>query len=223
MIIKILKKYVPIFFIEEGKLFFYRLKFRNSMILSPYIDNKSVLKGYNKVLRNSEIYNSEIDRFSYVNFNSIISYCEIGKFTSIGSNCTIGTASHPINFLSTSPYTYRSRETSNYFDFNAEFSSYKEKTIIGNDCWIGNNVVIMQGIHIGDGAVIGAGSVVTKDVEKYSIVAGVPAKELKKRFDNEKILFLENNNLSNWWNECEENPNKFKKYFEKKEEWYKNI
>lgn len=69
--------------------------------------------------------------------------------------------------------------------------------LIGNDVWIGSNVSILGGIEIGNGAVIGAGAVVTKNVEPYSVVAGVPAKELRKRFTEKEILFLES---FKWWN-----------------------
>ena len=66
----------------------------------------------------------------------------------------------------------------------------KGDTVIGNDVWIGNSVTMMQGIHIGDGAIIGTNSLVTKDVEPYSIVGGNPAKLIRKIFDEETINFL---------------------------------
>jgi virginiamycin A acetyltransferase len=66
----------------------------------------------------------------------------------------------------------------------------KGDTVIGNDVWIGNGVTIMQGIEIGDGAVIGTNSLVTKNVEPYTIVGGNPAKEIRKKFDAETIDFL---------------------------------
>ena len=72
----------------------------------------------------------------------------------------------------------------------------KGDTVIGNDVWIGQNAVILPGVHIGDGAIIGANSVVGSDVEPYTIVAGNPAKVVRKRFDDELIDLL----LSfRWW------------------------
>lgn len=73
----------------------------------------------------------------------------------------------------------------------------KGDTVIGNDVWIGNSVTIMQGIKIGDGAIIGTNSLVTKDVQPYTIVGGNPAQEIRKRFDDETIVFLLE---LQWWN-----------------------
>lgn len=72
----------------------------------------------------------------------------------------------------------------------------KGDTVIGHDVWIGNSATIMQGIHIGHGAIIGTNSLVTKNVEPYTIVGGNPAKEIRKRFDDDTIAFLLK--LS-WW------------------------
>ena len=72
---------------------------------------------------------------------------------------------------------------------------------IGNDVWIGKNVQLMEGIEIGDGAIIAAGAVVTKDVEPYSIVGGVPAKLIRKRFGEDDIEFLKE---LRWWDKSED-------------------
>ncbi len=69
--------------------------------------------------------------------------------------------------------------------------------IIGHDVWIGHNAIIMPNVQIGNGAIIGSGAVVTHDVEPYSVVVGVPAKPIKKRFSDEIIEKIEK---SEWWN-----------------------
>ena len=68
--------------------------------------------------------------------------------------------------------------------------------MIGNDVWIGYEAVVMAGVHIGDGSIIAANAVVTKDVEPYAVVGGVPAKMIKKRFPDETIQILEQ---MKWW------------------------
>lgn len=81
--------------------------------------------------------------------------------------------------------------------------------IIGNAVWIGNNAIIMQNVKVGDGAIVGAGAIVTKDVEPYTVVAGVPAKPIRTLFSQEDIDYLEN---IKWWDWPVE---KIKKYYEK--------
>lgn len=75
--------------------------------------------------------------------------------------------------------------------------SNKGDTVIGNDVWIGQNVTILPGVHIGDGAIVGLNSVVASDVAPYTIVAGNPAKPIRKRFDDELIALLIR---LQWWN-----------------------
>jgi virginiamycin A acetyltransferase len=81
---------------------------------------------------------------------------------------------------------------------------FKGDTVIGNDVWIGQNAVILPGVHIGDGAIIGANSVVGSDVAPYAIVIGNPAKELRKRFDDELIALLLR---FRWWDKSVEEIN----------------
>jgi len=81
----------------------------------------------------------------------------------------------------------------------------KGDTVVGNDVWIGQNAVILPGVHIGDGAIIGANSVVGSDVEPYTIVAGNPAKPIRKRFDDELIALLAE---FKWWDLPVEEINK---------------
>jgi virginiamycin A acetyltransferase len=73
---------------------------------------------------------------------------------------------------------------------------FKGDTVVGNDVWIGQNAVILPGVHIGDGAIVGADSVVGSNVEPYTIVVGNPAKPVRKRFDDELIALLQ---AFKWW------------------------
>lgn len=154
---------------------------------------------YNTLYKYARLRDSSLGDFSYVARNAQIYNTKIGKFTCIGPNVNTGMGAHPSsNFVSSHPLFYSTLGQSsglvivekNLFD---EFPL----TEIGNDVWIGNNVTIKYGVKIGDGAIIGSGAVVTKDVEPYSIVGGVPAKIIKYRFQQDEIEFLEK---FQWWN-----------------------
>ena len=114
----------------------------------------------------------------------------IGKFCQIaaGVEFVMNGANHQMNAVSTFPFY--TLEGWNMDAPASEDMPMKGDTIIGNDVWIGQNAVILPGVHIGDGAIIGANSVVGTDVEPYTIVIGNPAKVLRKRFDDELINLM---------------------------------
>ena len=140
---------------------------------------------------------SSVGRFTYFAGGSRVFYTDIGSFCSIAENVIIGHAEHPLNRISTSPLFYKSNNEFGNKNFVVNEQLEFKRTKIGSDVWIGYNAFIRTGVRIGHGAVIGAGAVVTKDVEPYSIVGGVPAKLIRKRFDEKTINAL----LSlEWWN-----------------------
>jgi acetyltransferase-like isoleucine patch superfamily enzyme len=140
--------------------------------------------------------NSKIGKYTRVRHFSTVYNCNIGNFTAIGKNSRIGMAQHPTNLISTNLIFYRKNQIYNGWVRPINYEEYK-MIEIGNDVWIGESSMIMGGIKIGDGAIIAARSVVTKDVPPYSIVAGVPAKVVKYRFDDEIISRLLQ---IKWWN-----------------------
>ncbi|WP_290735211.1 MULTISPECIES: CatB-related O-acetyltransferase [unclassified Fibrobacter] len=114
----------------------------------------------------------------------------IGKFCQIASGVefVMNGANHQMNAVSTFPfYTLQGWDMA---PPAREDMPFKGDTVIGNDVWIGQNVTILPGVHIGDGTIIGANSVVASDVEPYTIVAGNPAKLIRKRFDDELTALL---------------------------------
>lgn len=117
----------------------------------------------------------EVGEFSYVEeLTHVAQYTKIGRYCSIANLCTVGAQQHRIDGLGTFPFQ-RLGPVEREFEV--------KPTLIGNDVWIGCNAVVMGGVTVGDGAVIGAGAVVTKDVEPYSVVVGVPARHIRFRID----------------------------------------
>ena len=128
----------------------------------------------------------------------------IGKFCQIaaGVEFMMNDANHQMNAVTTFPFY-----TLEGWDMEAPPPSdmpCKGDTLIGNDVWIGQNAVILPGVQIGDGAIIGANSVVGHDVAPYTIVAGNPAKEIRKRFDDELTGLLLR---FRWWDKSIEEIN----------------
>lgn len=120
----------------------------------------------------------------------------IGRFCQIaaGVEFVMNGANHQMNAVSTFPFY--TLEGWNMEAPAADDMPLKGDTVVGSDVWIGQNAVILPGVHIGDGAIIGADSVVGSDVEAYTIVVGNPARVLRKRFDDELIALLEE---WKWW------------------------
>jgi acetyltransferase-like isoleucine patch superfamily enzyme len=163
------------------------------------IDNHCAFGGYNTLMNNTSFFSSNIGFASYVANNTVIKKTKIGKFCSIGDYVRTCLGVHPSSgFVSTSPSfyslkspTHLSYANEQYFEEHSYIDDEKKYVVeIGNDVWIGNNVSIIDGVKIGDGAILAIGAVVTKDVEPYTIVGGVPAKPIKKRFTDEQIKFL---------------------------------
>ena len=137
-----------------------------------------------EILANSRVEYSSLGDYSYLGENCEVADAVIGKFTAIANAVRIGAPNHPMDRPSQHRFTY----CPEYYEASAtrdrDFFADRRaaKVTIGNDCWIGHGVIILPSVTVGDGAVIAAGAVVSRNVLPYTIVGGVPARPIRKRF-----------------------------------------
>jgi phosphonate metabolism protein (transferase hexapeptide repeat family) len=152
---------------------------------------------WTEVGANSSLVESTLDDYSYVVGDNQIVHTTIGKFSNIASHVRINPSNHPIERVTLHHITYRRKIYGLGEDDESIFQWRREqRCTIGHDTWLGHSVIVMPGVTIGTGAVVGSGAVVTKDVDPYMIVVGVPAKPLRPRFPDviaEKLLHIA------WW------------------------
>jgi len=188
-------------------------KVRGSAVINSKIHKTA------KIEAGSNIQNVAFGKYSFCGYDCTISNCVIGAFCSIASNVKIGGTRHPMEWISTSP-VFSSRRDSIKKKFSKFTKSADMLTSIGNDVWIGDNVLIKAGVRVGDGAVIGMGSVVTKDVPSYAIVAGCPSKVIRKRFDDhiiDRLLQIK------WWEFDDEYLHEKAKYITSPEDFIREV
>jgi len=129
--------------------------------------------------------NVTLGAYSYTGPFGMFQNTVFGKFANVAAQVRVGPTMHPMDRPTLHHFTYR-RSWYGFADTDdAEFFAAREArvTTVGHDTWIGHGAIVMPGLTIGTGSVIGAGAVVTKDVPPYTIVAGVPAKVVRRRFD----------------------------------------
>ena len=177
---------------------------RETVYLKNVIDNPNIQIGdytiYNDFVHDLREFQKNNVLYHYpVNKDRLI----IGKFCSIacGAKFLFNSANHKMASLSTYTFPLFFEEWGLEKENVAQAWDQKGDIIIDNDVWIGYEAVILSGVTIGDGAVIGCRAVVTKDIPPYTIVGGVPAKPIRKRFDEETIKELQK---IKWWDWTEE-------------------
>ena len=167
--------------------------------VKPIIKNPNIIVGEFTYIADNDFESHVTHHYEWNNDKLII-----GKFCQIaaGVEFVMNGANHQMNAVSTFPFY-----TLEGWDMKTPAAAdmpYKGDTVIGNDVWIGQNAVILPGVHIGDGAIIGLNSVVAGDVPPYTIVAGNPAKKIRKRFDDELIELMLR---FKWWDKSIEEIN----------------
>ncbi len=158
----------------------------------------AVLGRFTEIKERVQFWDSELGDYSYVERQSEIIYSAIGKFCAIASDVRLNALAHPIERVTQHKISYRPNE---YFLGAKIDKAFRDgragrRVTLGHDVWVGHGAVVMPGVAIGHGAVVAAGAVVTTDVAPYAIVAGVPARFLRWRFEpkvSERIIALA------WW------------------------
>ncbi len=167
--------------------------------IKPTITNSNIIVGDFSYIADTDFESHVTHLYDFIGDKLII-----GKFCQIASGVEfiMNGANHQMNAVTTFPFY-----TLEGWDMeppSMDDLPLKGDTVIGNDVWIGQNAVILPGVHIGDGAIIGANSVVGSNVEPYTIVAGNPARVFRKRFDDELIGYLL---AFKWWDKSIEEIN----------------
>jgi len=167
-----------------------RTKDFTTVYLKNVITNPNIIVGdftmYNDFYNDPKDFqkNNVLYHYPYVNNDKLI----IGRFCSIACNAKFifNSANHTLKSLSTYPFPIFLEEWDSTMEITEAWDN-KGDIVVGNDVWIGYEAIIMSGVHIGDGAIIGTRALVTKDVPPYAIVGGVPAKVIRKRFEDSVI------------------------------------
>lgn len=159
--------------------------YKQEIYIKPTIKKPNIIVGDFTYIADSEFENHVTHHYDF-NGDKLI----IGKFCQIavGVEFVMNGANHQMNSVSTFPFY--TMEGWNMEPPAVTDLPLRGNTVIGNDVWIGQNAVILPGVNIGDGAIIGANSVVGRNVSPYTVVVGNPAKEIRKRFDDELIEML---------------------------------
>jgi acetyltransferase-like isoleucine patch superfamily enzyme len=181
------------------------------------LDAKSTLGRHTVLFAGARLVEAQVSDYSYVQARTQIFNAKIGPYCSIAPDVVIGLIDHPTHFISSSPVFYDNKQPLPNAFIDAPLAEARlPRTVVGADVWIGQRAMIKAGVTIGAGAVVGAGTFVIKDVPPYSIVAGVPAKVLRMRFEPPVINGLLR---TNWWRLSDKTLIELAPYFDNPQEF----
>jgi hypothetical protein len=163
----------------------------------PVSISESELGAWTEVRSGARLNESAIGDYTYLMERVQLDYTTVGKFGNVAADARLGPTNHPIDRPTAHHFTYRA----GMYDMGADDESIFEwradqPVEVGHDVWLGHGAIVLPGVTIGNGAVVAAGAVVSRDVPPYTVVAGVPAEPIRRRFSPEVAGRIE---ATEWW------------------------
>lgn len=166
-------------------------------IHDPVSITESELGPWTEIRPGCRLHESTIGAYTYLMDRVQLDYATVGKFGSVASDARLGPTEHPIDRPTTHHFTYRAEQYDLGEDDTSVFDWRADQPVkIGHDVWIGHAAIVLPGVTVGNGAVVGTSAVVTDDVPPYTIVGGVPAEPIRRRFPQEVAARLD---ATEWW------------------------
>ena len=163
----------------------------------PVFITESEIGAWTELRSHARVNESTIGEYTYLMERVQLDYTTVGKFGSVAAAARLGPTNHPIDRPTGHHFTYRARQYDLGEDDDSIFQWRADQPVtVGHDVWIGHGATVLPGVTIGNGAVVGAGAVVTDDVPPYTVVAGVPAEPIRRRFPESVASRIE---ATEWW------------------------
>jgi phosphonate metabolism protein (transferase hexapeptide repeat family) len=163
----------------------------------PVSVTESELGAWTEVRQHSRLNESAVGDYTYLMERVQLDYATVGKFGSVAAAARLGPTNHPLDRPTAHHFSYRAAMYGLGEDDESVFEWRADQPVeVGHDVWIGHGAIVLPGVTVGNGAVVGAGAVVTKDVPPYTVVAGVPAEPVRRRFSEAVAARIE---ATEWW------------------------
>jgi phosphonate metabolism protein (transferase hexapeptide repeat family) len=167
------------------------------MIHDPVRIVDSDLGAWTEIRSGARLDETTVGDYSYMMERTQADYATLGRFDSVAAAARLGPVNHPIDRPTSHHFTYRAARYGLGEDDDGIFEWRADQPVeVGHDVWIGHGAIVLPGVTVGDGAVVAAGAVVTEDVDPYTVVGGVPATPIRRRFPPETAARIE---ATEWW------------------------